>query len=85
MHMRNLERRVHLLLDEGRYRKVNAEAGRRHISVASVIRDAIDRMPEGSGQRRAAIADVLAASPMPVPSDPADLRRELDAARDPRS
>jgi hypothetical protein len=82
MRMRSLERRVHLLLDEPRYRKVSAEADRRHVSVASVIRDAIDGMPEAADQRRAAIAAVLAAEPMPVPSDPLDLRRELDAARE---
>ena len=40
--MRNLERRVHLLLDEPRYRKVAGEARRRRVSVATVIRDAID-------------------------------------------
>lgn len=82
MHMRNLERRVQLLLDEPRYRKVAAEAGRRHVSVAAVIREAIDRLPAEAEGRRAAIADILAAEPMPLPEDPAELRRELDVARE---
>jgi hypothetical protein len=78
--MRNLERRVQLLLDEPRYRKVAGEAKRRHVSVASVIREAIDRLPATADQRRAAIAEVLAAEPMLLPADPAELRHELDAA-----
>ena len=82
MHMRSLERRVHLLLDEPRYRKVAGEASRRHVSVAAVIRDAIDRMPAGADQRRAAIAEILAAAPMALPSDPRELRRELDDAHE---
>jgi phage terminase large subunit-like protein len=79
--MRNLDRRVHLLLDEARYRKVAGEARRRHVSVAAIIREAIDCLPAEADRRGAAIAAILAADPMPVPVDPADLRREIDAAR----
>lgn len=82
MHMRNLDRRVQLLLDEPRYRKLTGEAKRRRVSVAAVIREAIDRLPADAEQRRAAIAEVLAADRMTLPADPADLRRELDAAHD---
>lgn len=82
MHMRNLDRRVQLLLDEPRYRKLEGEARRRRISVAAVIREAIDRLPDDAEQRRAAIAEVLRAESMPVPQDPAGLRRELDAAHE---
>ena len=82
MHMRNLERRVQLLLDEPRYRKVTGEARRRNVSVASVIREAIDGLPATADQRRAAIAEILAAEPMPVPSDPSGLRHELDIAHE---
>jgi hypothetical protein len=82
MHMRNLERRVHLLLDEERYRKLEVEAKHRHVSVAAVIRDAIDRMPSDADRRRRAIEFVLAAPPTPVPDDPRELRRELDEAHD---
>ena len=82
MHMRNLERRVQLLLDDARHRKVVGEARRRRVSVAAVIRDAIDRLPATADERRAAIAEILAAEPMPVPSDPGDLRHELDGAHE---
>ena len=82
MHMRYLERRVQLLLDESRYRKVIGEARRRRVSVAAVIREAIDRLPATADQRRAAIAEILAAEPMPLPSDPNELRHELDGAHE---
>ena len=77
-----LDHRVQILLDEGRYQKVAREAGRRRVSIAAVIREAIDRLPADADQRRAAIARVLEAEPMPVPRDPAALRHELDAAHD---
>ena len=80
--MPNLERRVQILLDEPRYRRVASEARRRRVSVATVVRDAIDQMTSGVETRRDAIAGILAAEPMTVPADPAELRRELDAARD---
>ena len=82
MHMRNLDRRVQLLLDEPRYRKLTGEARRRQMSVAAVIREAIDQLPADVDGRRAAIAELLAADPMGLPSDPAELRRELDSSHD---
>jgi hypothetical protein len=82
MHMRNLDRRVQLLLDEPRYRKLVGEARRRQVSVAAVIREAIDQLPVDIGRRRAAVAELLGAEPMSVPSDPAELRRELDTAHE---
>lgn len=78
MHMRNLDRRVHLLLDEPRHTKLAIEAKRRNVSVAEVIRDAIDRLPTDADTRSAAIDRILAAAPMEVPLDPMELRRELD-------
>ena len=74
-------RRLQLVLDEGRYRRVAEEAQRRGVSMAVVIREAIDEMPDAAGERRAAIDALLAAEPMPLPEDPKELRRELDAAR----
>jgi hypothetical protein len=61
---------------------VAQEAGRRSVSIASVIREAIDRLPTGVDRRKAAIEAILAAEPMEVPEDPAELRRELGAAHD---
>jgi hypothetical protein len=50
--------------------------------VPQIIRDAIDRGIGGSpADRAAALRRVLAADPMPVPEDPADLRSELDEIR----
>jgi hypothetical protein len=76
-----LARRVQILLDDDRYQKEAQEAKRKGVSLAAVIRDAIDRLPMGADRRRAAIDAILRAEPMPVPADPADLRRELDADR----
>lgn len=75
------QRRLQILLDEARYRKVTREAKRRGRSVASVIREAIDRLPAENERRRAAVEAILAAEPMDLPADPVDLRRELDRAR----
>ncbi len=74
------ERRLQILLDEDRYRRVSALADRRGVSVAAVIREAIDRtVPHGEDAARGdALARILAAEPMPVPEDPHDLRAELD-------
>ncbi|MBA2570284.1 MAG: ribbon-helix-helix protein, CopG family [Chloroflexi bacterium] len=80
--MSYLDRRIQLLLDEPRYRKLAREARRRRVSVAAVIREAIDHLPAEADQRRVAIEEVLAAEPMTVPLDPADLRQELNSAHD---
>lgn len=85
MLMRNLDRRVQLMLDEPRYRKLSSEAQRRRVSVAAVIRDAIDHLPANTERRRSAIAELLAADPMRLPADPAKLRRELNSAHERRS
>lgn len=78
----SLSRRFQILLDEQQYRRVSAEATARGVSVAQVIRDAIDRGIGGAPhERAAALRRILAADPMPVPSDPAELRSELDKIR----
>jgi len=84
-----LDHRVQILLDDERYRKVAREAKRRRVSIAAVIREALDRLPTEEEVRRTAIDAILAAIPMTVPTDPSDLRHELDTAhersrRDPR-
>jgi hypothetical protein len=73
------ERRLQILLDDARYRRVSAAAKARKTSVAAVIRDAIDQaLPavDIEAKRRAADA-LLAAEPIPVPDDPAELKREI--------
>ncbi len=79
------ERRLQLLLDKERYERVAARARRRRVSVATVIREAIDTALPSAGQGRRAAADrILAATPISLPDDPAELRRELDEAHDRR-
>ena len=81
MRMRLLDRRMHLLLDEPRYRKASRIAERQGVSVAEVIRQALDALPEDESRRRSAIDAILAAPRVALPTEPADLRRELDDAR----
>ena len=75
-----LDHRLQILLDEKRYKKVADLARARSVSVAAVIRDAIDTLPDSGRRRDAAIAGILAAEPISVPEDPSELRAELDDA-----
>lgn len=78
-----LTHRLHILLDEDRWQRLDREATRRKVPIAVVVRDAIDEaLPGGNAAARRAAADaILAAEPMPVPDDPADLAREIEDAR----
>lgn len=72
--------RLQVLIDEDRARRLDTEAARRGVSVATLVREGIDHvLPEGPTpeQRRAAIARILAAEPIEVPDDPGDLKREI--------
>ena len=76
--MRMLTHRLQLLLDDERYERVHALARQRGTSVATVIREAIDRgLPATQRRRSAAARRILAAEPMPV----ADLLAELHDLR----
>lgn len=75
-----LDHRLQILLDEERYKKVADLARARSVSVAAVIREAIDSLPVSTERRDAAIARILAANPTPVPNDPSELRAELNDA-----
>lgn len=76
-----LDRRFQILLDEERYERLQAAARARKLSVAAVIRDAIDRaFPRTSPTKSRAAERILSAPDMPVP-EPADLRRELEEQR----
>jgi len=77
-----LTRRVQILLDEDRYDRLASVARRRKVSVASVVRDAIDRDLAAPQARRAAAGRrILDAAPMPVPETIDELRQELDEER----
>src|SRR5262247_3607823 len=65
--MSTMTRHLHVLLDEDRWHRLEVEATRRQVSVAAVVRDAIDVVlaPTDLDQRRAAadaIGDGLAAT-----------------------
>lgn len=77
----SLERRLQILIDDARHRRITEIARARGVSVAAVVREAIDRgLADPVDRRRAAARRVLDAPGMPVP-DPAELRRELDDLR----
>lgn len=82
--MRMFTHRLQLLLDEDQHRRLVAEAERRHVSVAAVIRDAIDQaLPDAKLARRRALLDAIYAfEPVPMPDDPEDLRREIEELHD---
>ncbi len=74
--------RLQILLDDGRHERISTAARQRGVSVATVVREAIDRgLPGPEGRRQAAARDLLEAPDMAVP-DVAGLREELDALRD---
>lgn len=78
-----LTRRLQILVDDDRYQALERAARERRVSVATVVRDAIDRdIAAPQAKRAAAGRRILDADSMPVPASPADLRRELDEARD---
>lgn len=75
----SMEHRLQILLDEDRHRRISAVAQERGVSVAAVIREAIDRgIIDGASTREAAGRVILAAADMPLP---ADLLGELDELR----
>jgi len=77
----SLDRRLQILLDADRHARLVAVAQERGVSVATVVREAIDRgLPAPDTRRRAAARRVLAAEPMAVP-EPAALSDELAELR----
>nr|WP_211239646.1 hypothetical protein [Jiangella gansuensis] len=77
----SMTHRLQILLDEERHRRVIAVAASRHVSVATVIREAIDRgLPTTGRPREEAASRFLAAEPMDVP-EVDELLDELDQLR----
>ncbi|MGH3501185.1 MAG: hypothetical protein ACRDQA_09920, partial [Nocardioidaceae bacterium] len=65
----SMTRRLQLLLDEERYQRVATVAKVQRISVAAVIRDAIDHsLAPVDRHRDAAAKSILSAAPMEVPA-----------------
>jgi hypothetical protein len=77
----SLEHRLQVLIDEERHQRIVAVANERGVSVATVVREAIDRgVTNTDTQCAAAGRRLLQAPDMPVP-EPEELRAELDALR----
>ena len=76
-----LEHRLQILIDDDRHSRLKAIARERGVSVATVVREAIDQRVAGpDGRRRAAGRRLLEAAPMSVP-DVEELGQELDRLR----
>lgn len=75
-----LGKRLQILIDSERYDRLVAQARERHVSVAALIRDAIDHTLPAAPERATAAKQILAAAPMPVP-DSGEFRDELDEIR----
>jgi hypothetical protein len=72
-----LEHRLQILLDDERHSRITSAARERGVSVATVVREAIDRgITASSSRREAAGRRLLNASDMEVP-DVAELKAEL--------
>jgi hypothetical protein len=77
-----LNRRLQILIDDARYRRLVAVARVHRLSVAAVIRDGIDAaLPVDLDKKRRALAAIMAAPPMSVPEHVEDLKAELDEIR----
>jgi len=76
-----LGRRLQILIDEERHARIARVARERGVSVATVVREAIDRgLPTSDHDRLAAGRRLLDAPDMPVP-EPPELRAELEGLR----
>ncbi|HEY2719418.1 MAG TPA: hypothetical protein VGI52_07290 [Solirubrobacteraceae bacterium] len=76
---------MQILIDDERHRRISAVAQERGVSVATVVREAIDRgLTSPDAQRRAAGRRLLEAPDMHVP-EPARLHDELEALRSRRA
>ena len=76
-----LEHRLQILLDDERHARITTAARERGVSVATVVREAIDRgVTASAGRREAAGRRLLEAADMDVP-DVAELKAELETLR----
>lgn len=76
-----LTRRLQILIDEGRYARLERAAQKGHRSVAAAIREAIDvAYPADLEEKRKAADAILSAPRIDVP-DVEELKQELEAIR----
>jgi hypothetical protein len=77
-----LTRRLQVLLDDRRYRRLRVEARARRASVGALVREAIDKaFPVSLDRKRAAARAILSARPMALPTDIRQLKAELNEIR----
>jgi hypothetical protein len=77
--------RLQILLDDERHDRIAAAARERGVSVATIVREAIDRgLPSAEHRRRSAARKLLDAPDMTVPQV-AELRSELEDLRSRRA
>ncbi len=77
-----LDRRLQILLDEPRYRRLEAAARARKTSIATIVREAIDQaLPADLERKREAWRRIQAMGPMEVPETTEEFKRELDEIR----
>lgn len=77
----SLEHRLQILLDDERHVRITSVARERGVSVATVVREAIDRgIASPAGRRQSAARRQLDAPDMPVP-EPEELVAEIDSVR----
>ncbi len=76
-----LEHRLQILLDDARHQRLTTAARARGVSVATIVREAIDRgLATDAPRRRRAGDTLLSADPGPAPDVP-ELLAELDELR----
>ena len=80
-----LDHRLQILIDDERHRRITLAAQERGVSVATIVREAIDRgLANPDLKRSAAARRLLDAPDMTVP-EPSELRTELEALRSRRA
>lgn len=79
--MSMLERRLQILLDEERHARITTVARERGVSVATVVREAIDRGVANPGDRRLAAGRRLLEAPDMAVPDLVELQDELETLR----
>lgn len=79
--MSMLSHRLQVLIDDDRLKRLQAEAAQQRVSVAVLVREAIDAAYPATAARRAAGTAVLDAEPMAVPEEVGELLAELAEVR----
>ncbi len=77
-----MDHRLQVLIDDACHRRITLAAQERGVSLATIVREALDRgLANPDLKRRAAGRRLLDAPDMPVPQ-PTELRAELEALPD---